>query len=88
LKYLLIPLFAILLLGCGSGSKRNTEPVAPHNSNSLWNLQLGRDYAAQGRFELAREHLLMALASNSDPHMRGLLTHELKSVDTMLKTQR
>ena len=91
MKILLIPLCFLLLSGCASSGStfgKNMEPVAPHNSNSLWNLQLGRDYAAQGRFELAREHLLMALASNSDPHMRGLLTHELKSVDTMLKTQR
>ena len=91
MKYLLIPLFTVLLLGCassGSSFGKNTEPVAPHNSNSLWNLQLGRDYAAQGRYVLAREHLLMALASNSDPHMRGLLTHELRSVDAMIKTQR
>ena len=85
MKYLLIPLFTVLLLGC---TVKNTAPVAPHNSNSLWHLQLGRDYAAKGRYELAREHLLMAVASNSDPHMQGLLTHELKSVDTMIKTQR
>ena len=86
MKYhILIPLFAILLLGCGV---KDTEPVPPHNSNSLWHLQLGRDYAGQGRYELAREHLLMALASNSDPRMRHLLTHELKSVDAMIKTQR
>jgi len=76
----------VLLLGCSSN--RHTGPVAPHNSNTLWNVQLGRDYAAQGRFELAREHLLMALASNSEPHMREMLNHELKSVDTMIKTQR
>jgi hypothetical protein len=86
MKYcMLIPLFAVLLLGC---SGKNTRPVAPYNSNCLWNLQLGRDYAAQGRYELAREHLLMAVAANSDPHLRGLLTHELKSVDTMIQTQR
>ena len=82
---ILIVLFAMLLFGCAT---KNTEPVAPHNSHSLWNLQVGRDYAAQGRYELAREHLLMALVSNSDPHMRGLLVHELKSVDAMIQTQR
>lgn len=77
-----IPLFAALLLGCASG------PVPPHNSNALWHLQVGRDYAAQGRYELAKEHLLKALASNSDPNLRGRLAHELQSVDTMLETQR
>ena len=84
-RILLIPLFTVFLLGCGN---KHTEPVAPFNSNSRWHLQLGRDFAAQGRYELAREHLLMALASNADPMLRGMLTHELKSVDAMIKTQR
>jgi Tfp pilus assembly protein PilF len=86
MKYrMLIPLLAVFLIGCAA---KNTEPVAPHNSSSLWNLQLGRDYAAQGRYELAKEHLLIALVSNSDPHMRGLLTHELKSIDAIIQTHR
>jgi hypothetical protein len=86
MKYrMLIPLFAVLLLGCAG---KNTQPVAPYNSTSRWNLPVGPHDAAQGRYELAREHLLMAAASNSDPHLQGALTHELKSVDTMIQTQR
>lgn len=86
MKYrMLLLLSAVLFLGCAN---RNNAPAPLHNSNSAWNLQVGRDYAAQGRYELAKEHLLMALASNSDPGMRNLLTHELKSVDAMIKTQR
>lgn len=84
---LLIPLFAVLLLGC-AGREQAPEPEPLHNSNSLWHLQVGRDYAGQGRYELAREQLLMALASNSDPYMRNMLSHELKSVDAMIQTQR
>lgn len=83
--YMLILMVSGLLLGC---SGKNTEPVPLHNSNTEWHVQVGRDYAAQGRYELAREHLLMALASNSDPYMRGMIAHELKSVDTMIVTQR
>lgn len=62
--------------------------VVEHDPNSLWNLKLGRDYVAQGRYELAKEHYLMALASSSDAQTRDLVTHELHAVDLMIKTQR
>ena len=108
MKYLLlIPLSAMLLLGCvarntnpvtprsfnspghaAMHTEADRQPVVPYNSNSRWHLRLGRDYAAQGRYELAREHLLMALVSNSDALMREMLTHELKSVDAMIQTLR
>ncbi len=84
-----IALLALLLLGCASKEPDpRTKPAPLHNANTLWHLQVGRDYAGQGRYELAREHLLMALASNSDPHMRGRVQHELKSVDAMIHTER
>lgn len=74
----------LLMFGCA----KCNEPVPPHNSNTKWNLQVGRDYAAQGRYELAKEHLLMALAANSDPMVRGMIVHELRSVDAMIITKR
>lgn len=86
MKYcLLLSLAAVLLFGCAT-KKSRPEPL--YNSNSLWHLQVGRDYAGQGRYELAKEHLLMAVASSSDPYMRNMLNHELKSVDAMIQTQR
>lgn len=82
----LLLLFTLLLSACGLFSQRAV--VTPYDANSLWNLQLGRNYAAQGRYELAREHYLMALAASNDPETRKVIAHELQSTDTILKTQR
>lgn len=62
--------------------------VVPYDANCLLHLKLGREYVAQGRYELAREHYLMALASSNDSETRELASHELRSVDMMIKTQR
>ncbi len=83
-------LCCLALSGCGLSAHFSDErmAVAPYDANSLWNLKLGRDYVAQGRYELAKEHYLMALASSSDAETRTLVAHELQSVDLMIKTQR
>ncbi len=62
--------------------------VVPYSPDSLWNLQTGRDYAAAGRYELAREHYLLGLASSNDPAITALLEQELRGVDMMIKTVR
>ena len=62
--------------------------VVPHDQTSLWNLKLGREYTAEGRYELAKEHYLMALASCSDSETRTIVDHELHAVDLMIQTQR
>ena len=88
-------LFAITLLllslaGCSYAPyfSSNRTAVVQHDSNSLWNMKLGREYAAAGRYELAKEHYLMALASCSDTETRTVVTHELHAVDLMIQTQR
>ena len=89
-------LFIVVLLlgslsGCSSYNSYFTgeRTVAlPHDPNSLWNLKLGREYAAAGRFELAKEHYLMALASSDDTETRTIATHELHAVDMMIEAQR
>lgn len=77
---LLTALAAMLLAGCGGKN--------PPENNAEWHTHLGRNYAAQGRYELAKEHLLMALAANDDPEKRDAIVHELKSVDTFILTKR
>jgi hypothetical protein len=62
--------------------------VAAYNPDSLRNYKAGRDFAAAGRFELAREHYLMALASNDDPAMQEALVKELDSIDLIIKSLR
>ena len=79
-----------LLAGCSMKSWFSDERtvVVDHDPNSLWNLKVGRDYVAQGRYELAKEHYLMALASSNDHELRNVITQELAAVDLMIQTQR
>lgn len=86
-------LAALLLAGCGntlvkSAFSDERMVVTPQDPNSLWNLQMGREYVAAGRYELAREHYLMALAASADTETRAVVAHELESVDLMIKTMR
>ena len=90
----LIPLVMLLLLA-GSLAGCSLQPyfssdrtvVVQHDQNSLWNMQLGREYAAAGRYELAKEHYLMALASSTQ-ETRPVILHELQAVDMMIQAQR
>lgn len=66
----------------------NGVAVTQYSSDSLRNYKTARDYAAQGRYELAREHYLLALASASDPNLQDALAQELESVDMMIKSLR
>lgn len=90
MKLILALLLACLLWGCG-GTRPNeiTEAaVTPYDANCLQNMRLGRDYIAQGRYELAREHYLIALAASKDAETRNVISRELNSVDMMIKTER
>lgn len=78
-----------LLLACACGSLWGSQSTTTvHNSAaSIHNLQLGRQYVAEGRYELAREHYLFALAA-SDETNKDIIAQELHGVDLMVKTQR
>lgn len=99
LSRLLISMLAVMLLdGCATLSRlvpekqpeaEQTDVVAaPYNANALNNFYMGRQYVAQGRYELAREHYLIALASAREGDMRDSLVTELKVVDRLIKTLR
>ncbi|MDR1125457.1 MAG: hypothetical protein LBM64_05265 [Deltaproteobacteria bacterium] len=62
--------------------------ASPYTPDSLANYRLGREYAAAGRYELAREHYLLALAAANDRGMQDALVSELKSIDMMIKSLR
>lgn len=81
---LAVPLLAGLLLSaCGKEAA-----VAPYDPACLWNMQQARNYTAQGRYELAKEHYLLALAASSESRTKRVIAHELESVDKMIQTQR
>lgn len=81
----------ILLLGILSGCSAFSSTklaTTPYSSSTLENLKQGREYASAGRYELAREHYLLALASSEGSGATNLITQELQAVDLMIKTQR
>lgn len=90
MRFDLIILLCCLLCGCGAARQDLIADgvVTPYDANCLRNMALAKDYAGQGRFELAKEHYLLALASSTDPETKNFITRELYSVDMMIKTER
>ncbi|MDR2604077.1 MAG: hypothetical protein LBC55_01830 [Desulfovibrio sp.] len=88
-------LSALFMAACGSRERRlPTDLQKPgmffgdYESVCQYNLYQGRAYAAQGRYELAKEHLLLALAQSTDPITRRVAGNELKSVEMSILTRR
>lgn len=86
---------AVLLCLAGCAAQQNgvygeAEAVMTHyNPISLQNYQTAREYSAAGRYELAREHYLLAYAAaGDDVSLRDALARELKAVDLMIKSLR
>ena len=81
-----------LLLAAGCASKTPTlqtsdELVAaavPYNEVCLHHYQLAQYYAVAGRYEVAREFYLLALASAENPELRSVLASQLDGVEKML----
>lgn len=78
--------------GCGSRTDGNADDsiaVLEHNAVSLHNYRIAREFSAAGRFELAREHYLLAYAAaEGDGMLRERLHQELEAVVLMIKTLR
>lgn len=95
-KLILTAALAASLLACAAcstigGAKEEvaaSTAVVHYNADSLHNYKTARDFAAQGRYELAREHYLLALAATTDPYLQDALAQEIESVDMMIKTMR
>lgn len=91
-RKLLLPLALCLLAlaaACSSPmTPRQRFAVPPYNGNTLSNFTVARMYMSQGRFELAREHLLFALSSARDEDMRARLAQELEAVELMIASKR
>ena len=55
---------------------------------TMQNWKLARDYERQMRYELARQHYLLALASCRSESVQAQLRRELESVDLQIRTMR
>ena len=62
--------------------------TAPYNEVCLQHYQLAQYYAVAGRYELAREYYLLALASAENQRLRGILASELDGVEKMIYSTR
>lgn len=76
------------LPGLSKEESARDAAVTQYSADSLRNYKTARDFAAQGRYELAREHYLLALAAADDPYLQDALAQELESVDMMIKSLR
>lgn len=74
---------AILMNGCGG-----RVATVPDSDEAIQNWHLGRDYQAQGRYELAREHYLLAIAAARTADVHDALARELAVVDRQLRSLR
>ncbi len=82
--------FGIVLLCCGLFfvSACTKIAVIPEAEETVYNWSQARDYQAQGRYELARQHYLLALAAARTAESQQTLQRELDSVDRMLEAMR
>ena len=55
---------------------------------TIHNWKLARDYERQMRYELARQHYLLALASCRSEATQTQLRRELESIDLQIRTMR
>ncbi|MEG2005092.1 MAG: hypothetical protein RR014_03555 [Bilophila sp.] len=62
--------------------------VIPESGETITNWSLARDYQAQGRYELARQHFLLALASSRTTDSQTTLQREMDALDRMIQAMR
>ena len=88
-RIIYITLFTIFVIGMTACSRHESEvAAAPYSYESLYNYQMGKNYLAEGRYELAKERFTLALAANRNPEMQDTLVHELEAVNMMIQTLR
>lgn len=83
-KFFLFVFCCGLLLGTGC----TKIAVSPESEVMISNWTLAREYQDQGRFELAKEHYLLALASARTQEVQQTLQREIHVVDRMLDAMR
>lgn len=83
---------ALLCSGCGLTESLNLsghpQYMVTDSDEALANWHQARYLQAQGRYELAREHYLLAYAAARGDNVRTALAQELYAVDLQIKTLR
>jgi hypothetical protein len=70
-----------------AGSTASFDRIADTRATTH-NWKLARDYERQMRYELARQHYLLALASCRSEATQTQLRRELESIDLQIRTMR
>jgi Tfp pilus assembly protein PilF len=86
LLLLLIFIFAQAFAGCAPQQAEMTS--FPYHEQALYNYSLARRYQAQGRFELAREKLALALAISRNSEFQAQCMDELERTENMIHARR
>ncbi|SHN66273.1 hypothetical protein [Desulfovibrio litoralis] len=84
---LILGLSCLMFLTACSNTPNNLTSL-PYSPETVTNIERARTFASEGRYELAKEHYLLALSANRNPDLNDLLAEELHSVDLMIKTMR
>ncbi len=82
---------AAILSGCADKAPvmpNETAESVPYHELALRNYALGRQYQAEGRFELARDTFLQVLATANNEDMIMRLQGELDATDKLIVSQR
>ena len=84
---------AALTAGCSGCSIFQSSPdksaaAVAYSDQSLYNYKQGQYYASAGRFEIAKEYYLLALAATTDPEMQDAISRELEAADAAILIQR
>lgn len=85
-----LALSAVFFAGCSlfSSSPDKSAAAVNYSDQSLYNYKQGQYYASAGRFELAKEYYLLALAATTDADMQEAISRDLEAADAAIQIQR
>lgn len=78
---------ALSSLACVAGCAAHVTHM-PEASETVANWQAARNFQAQGRYELARQYYVVALATARSPETQTTLKREIEATDRMLQAFR
>lgn len=83
--YRMICFFALCVLLTGCSSKYTG---VPETGSTLSNWTYARNYQAQGRYELARQYYVLAMADARTPDSQAALRQEIEAVERQIEALR
>ncbi|SKA72786.1 hypothetical protein [Desulfobaculum bizertense] len=94
-KHFLLATTAVCVLAL-SGCSTSSSPRAygdrldtlPYSQTALSSLAQGREYQAQGRYELARQTFVDGLMAAKNPELKATLKEEIASTDRIIRSRR